>query len=67
MQIEGIESPLLCSSRDLVEDLQGLQVGDVENFMFMWIDFKDLFTNILFKNAKRVLRECCRLFEIGGG
>ena len=65
MQSEGIESPLLGSSSDLVGDLQKFRVRDDENFMFVSFDFKDLYTNILFKDAERVIMECCRFFEIG--
>ncbi len=33
--------------------------------MFVTFDFKDLYTNILFNDAQRVIKDCCETFGVG--
>ncbi len=62
---EGFFSTILNSSKALVESIKEIPVRRIENFMFVTFDFKDLYTNILFEDAQRVIKDCCETFGVG--
>ena len=60
----GMESTILSDSKSLVDILKQYRVRSDRMYTFVTFDFKDLYTNILYEDASRTLKDLSKLLGI---
>ena len=62
----GMECTILSDSKSLVDSLKQYRVNSDGYYTFVSFDFKDLYTNILYEDASKTLRDLGKLLGIKG-
>ena len=61
LSINGYQCPVLKDSKELLGALETLKLDNNESYTFVTFDFKDLYTNILYEDAKVTLKSLEKL------
>ena len=61
IQEKGIEFTILRDSKELVNTIKNFKLDNEKSYNFINFDFEDLYTNILFDDAERTLRDLAGL------
>ena len=64
LSINGYQCPVLKDSKELLGALETLQLDNNESYTFVTFDFKDLYTNILYEDAKETLKSLEKLLGL---